>query len=165
MKFIKYASTLIDWRRVFDVKYMKAAWVHIVLGWRTAWQIEDSCLTIDVHLSFWGHSPEYLVALKCLNPGIVIGTRLHSFDLYFTHASEFDLSIKLKTLNRLDFLAPISEHGKRHLRENGVKAPIRTSYLGCRANEFLSTVSSGRENPEKLAPLKIATIARATRHQ
>ena len=158
--FLFYVFGLLPWRRIFDVKCMKAAILNALVGWKTASVAQQSGLVSKFHVSFWGRSPEFLVALKRMNPEYVVGTRLHSFDLYFTFAKEWQLSTRLKALNALDFVAPISEHGTMHLKNEGVHVRCRTSYLGCRDNEFLFRPKGPKRATKSIEPLKIATIAK-----
>ena len=158
--FLFYVFDLLPWRRVFDIKCMKAAILNALVGWKTAGVVQQSGLVSKFHVSFWGRSPEFLVALKRMNPEYVVGTRLHSFDLYFSFAKEWQLSTRLKALNSLDFVAPISEHGAMHLKDEGVEVRCRTSYLGCRDNEFLFRSNGQRGATKSSEVLKIATIAK-----
>ncbi|MDB0025394.1 glycosyltransferase [Flavobacteriales bacterium] len=158
--FLLYLFRLLPWKKVFDVASMKAAIVNAAIGWRTACQVPQSGLRSHFHLSFWGRSPEFLVALKSMNPEYVVGTRLHSFDLYFSLATKLQLSTRLKALNALDFVAPISVHGANHLKAHGVTTLSRVSYLGCRANEFLFLFKEQRSAKKSSECLKIATIAK-----
>ena len=133
--------------------------MNAVIGWRTAGQVRQSGLRSHVHLSFWGRSPEFLVALKNMNPEVVVGTRLHSVDLYFSLATKFQLSTRLKALNALDFVAPISAHGENHLKSQGVTTLSRVSYLGCRANEFVPETKDQERHEKSVDSIKVATIA------
>lgn len=159
LTFLRYLFRLLPWNKVLDLPMMKAAVVNAVIGWRTASQVRKSGLRSHVHLSFWGRSPEFLVALKIMSPGHVVGTRLHSFDLYFSLATKFQLSTRLRALNALDFVAPISVHGENHLKSQGVTTRSRVSYLGCRANEFVLEKKDQVRHAKSVKSLKIATIA------
>ena len=160
LTFLRYLFRLLPWKKVLDLAIMKAAIVNAVIGWRTACQVRQSGLRSHIHLSFWGRSPEFLVALKNMNPEDVVGTRLHSFDLYFSLATKFQLSTRLKALNALDFVAPISAHGESHLKSQGVTTLSRVSYLGCRANEFVSTQGEIARGHKSIECVKVATIAK-----
>lgn len=159
LTFLRYVFRLLPWKKVLDLAIMKAAIVNAVIGWRTACQVWQSGLRSHVHLSFWGRSPEFLVALKNMNPEDVVGTRLHSFDLYFSLATKFQLSTRLKALNALDFVAPISAHGENHLKSQGVTTLSRVSYLGCRANEFVPEKKDRVSHAKSVNSLKVATVA------
>lgn len=158
--FTLYLIKLFPWKKGFSFYSSKAAITNAIIGWRVASAVMQSEERSKLHLSYWGRSVEFLVAIKQMNPRCVVGTRLHSFDLYFFHSSEFELSTRLNTLNALDFVAPISSHGAAHLKKQGVKTCIYTSYLGCKENEFSKGNHSTFEKTKPNKPLKIVTIAK-----
>ena len=136
----------------FDVKCMKAAILNALVGWKTASVAQQSGLVSKFHVSFWGRSPEFLVALKRMNPEYVVGTRLHSFDLYFTFAKEWQLSTRLKALNALDFVAPISEHGTMHLKNEGFMCVVVRVIWDVETTSFCSGPKDQKERQNRLSP-------------
>lgn len=157
--FCHYSSLLMPWNKMFDLNSVRSAVFNIIIGWKIACQIEDLKLWSNLNLSFWGFSPEYLVALKCLKPGTIVGTRLHSKDLYFSFAGHWQLTTRLNALNNLDFVAPISLHGAQALIQSGVTVTNRVSYLGCRRNEYIVNRVKKTLHDGHNRPLKIATVA------